>query len=225
MLQVCVELHNHVFFFLPQEAHQECFSGRKTSDYFMFLLFCLWETEDVISPSSSELTLHPSTFTSTTFNLFVILRAWLSTLNAVDFLFLQLWAKWKKSKIKLGLWKSLKWDFEKKKKKELLFFRCFSFWQETRDLLLQTDESLQEHRAVVFLHFYYYCWKCSVLYFSIRPWQITKAQNFYYNNCRLLDFALISSPRFLNFYFSKNVETKMKKGKAGTSCRNLPFSE
>lgn len=186
MLQVCAELHNHVFFFLPQEAHQECFSERKTSDYFMFLLFCLWETEDVISTSSSELTLHPSTFTSTTFNLFVILRAWLSTLNAVDFLFLQLWAKWEKSKIKLGLWKSLKWDFEKKKR-ELLFFRCFSFWQETRDLLLQTDESLQEHRAVVFLHFYYYCWKCSVLYFSIRPWQITKAQNFYYNNCRPLD--------------------------------------
>lgn len=224
MLQVCAELHNHVFFFLPQEAHQECFSERKTSDYFLFLLFCLWETEDVISPSSSELTLHPSTFTSTTFNLFVILRAWLSTLNAVDFLFLQLWAKWEKSKIKLGLWKSLKWDFEKKKR-ELLFFRCFSFWQETRDLLLQTDESLQDHRAVVFLHFYYYCWKCSVLYFSIRPWQITKAQNIYYNNCRLLDFAPISSPRFLNFYFSKNVETKMKKGKAGTSCRNLPFSE
>lgn len=88
----------------------------------MFLLFCLWETEDVISPSSSELTLHPSTFTSTTFNLFVILRAWLSTLNAVDFLFLQLWAKWEKSKIKVGLWKSLKWDFEKKKEKENYYF-------------------------------------------------------------------------------------------------------
>lgn len=125
---------------------------------------------------------------------------------------------------KIGTLKKFEMRFWKKKKRELLFFRCFSFWQETRDLLLQTDESLQEHRAVVFLHFYYYCWKCSVLYFSIRPWQITKAQNIYYNNCRLLDFALISS-HFLNFYFSKNVETKMKKGKAGTSCRNLPFSE
>lgn len=125
MLQVCVELHNHVFFFLPQEAHQECFSERKTSDYFLFLLFCLWETEDVISPSSSELTLHPSTFTSTTFNLFVILRAWLSTLNAVDFLFLQLWAKWEKSKIKVGLWKSLKWDFEKKKRENYYFSDVF----------------------------------------------------------------------------------------------------
>lgn len=113
------------FFFLPQEAHQECFSERKTSDYFLFLLFCLWETEDVISTSSSELTLHPSTFTSTTFNLFVILRAWLSTLNAVDFLFLQLWAKWKKSKIKLGLWKSLKWDFEKKKRENYYFSDVF----------------------------------------------------------------------------------------------------
>lgn len=111
------------FFFLPQEAHQECFSERKTSDYFLFLLFCLWETEDVISPSSSELTLHPSTFTSTTFNLFVILRAWLSTLNAVDFLFLQLWAKWEKSKIKVGLWKSLKWDFEKKKRERIIIFQ------------------------------------------------------------------------------------------------------
>lgn len=114
-----------MFFFLPQEAHQECFSERKTSDYFMFFLFCLWETEDVISPSSSELTLHPSTFTSTTFNLFVILRAWLSTLNAVDFLFLQLWAKWEKSKIKVGLWKSLKWDFEKKKRENYYFSDVF----------------------------------------------------------------------------------------------------
>lgn len=114
-----------MFFFLPQEAHQECFSERKTSDYFLFLLFCLWETEDVISPSSSELTLHPSTFTSTTFNLFVILRAWLSTLNAVDFLFLQLWAKWEKSKIKVGLWKSLKWDFEKKKRENYYFSDVF----------------------------------------------------------------------------------------------------
>lgn len=113
------------FFFLPQEAHQECFSERKTSDYFLFLLFCLWETEDVISTSSSELTLHPSTFTSTTFNLFVILRAWLSTLNAVDFLFLQLWAKWEKSKIKVGLWKSLKWDFEKKKRENYYFSDVF----------------------------------------------------------------------------------------------------
>lgn len=214
-----------MFFFLTSRSSPRVFFREKDIRLFsVFAFLPLKKTEDVISPSSSELTLHPSTFTSTTFNLFVILRAWLSTLNAVDFLFLQLWAKWEKSKIKLGLWKSLKWDFEKKKR-ELLFFRCFSFWQETRDLLLQTDESLQEHRAVVFLHFYYYCWKCSVLYFSIRPWQITKAQNFYYNNCRLLDFALISSPRFLNFYFSKNVETKMKKGKAGTSCRNLPFSE
>lgn len=114
-----------MFFFLPQEAHQECFSERKTSDYFLFLLFCLWETEDVISPSSSELTLHPSTFTSTTFNLFVILRAWLSTLNAVDFLFLQLWAKWEKSKIKVGLWKSLKWDFEEKKRENYYFSDVF----------------------------------------------------------------------------------------------------
>lgn len=88
---------------------------------------------------------------------------------------------------KIGTLKKFEMRFWKKKKRELLFFRCFSFWQETRDLLLQTDESLQEHRAVVFLHFYYYCWKCSVLYFSIRPWQITKAQNIYYNNCRPLD--------------------------------------
>lgn len=89
---------------------------------------------------------------------------------------------------KIGTLKKFEMRFwKKKRKRELLFFRCFSFWQETRDLLLQTDESLQEHRAVVFLHFYYYCWKCSVLYFSIRPWQITKAQNFYYNNCRPLD--------------------------------------
>lgn len=89
---------------------------------------------------------------------------------------------------KIGTLKKFEMRFwKKKRKRELLFFRCFSFWQETRDLLLQTDESLQEHQAVVFLHFYYYCWKCSVLYFSIRPWQITKAQNFYYNNCRPLD--------------------------------------
>lgn len=115
-----------MFFFLTSRSSPRVFFREKDIRLFsVFAFLPLKKTEDVISPSSSELTLHPSTFTSTTFNLFVILRAWLSTLNAVDFLFLQLWAKWEKSKIKLGLWKSLKWDFEKKKRENYYFSDVF----------------------------------------------------------------------------------------------------
>lgn len=215
-----------MFFFLTSRSSPRVFFREKDIRLFsVFAFLPLKKTEDVISPSSSELTLHPSTFTSTTFNLFVILRAWLSTLNAVDFLFLQLWAKWKKSKIKLGLWKSLKWDFEKKKRERIVIFQMFFI------LTGNTWPSPADRRVAAgapsccvpsFLLLLLEMFSFVLQYSSLADY---KSSEHLLQQLSSFRFALISSPRFLNFYFSKNVETKMKKGKAGTSCRNLPFSE
>ena len=80
----------------------------KTSDYFMFFLFLCLRIRGCHRHVELGVNSPSSTFTSTTFNLFVMLRARLSTLNALDFFFfLQLFCE------QNGKRNKIKRDFEK----------------------------------------------------------------------------------------------------------------
>ena len=113
----------------------------KTSDYFMFFLFLCLRIRGCHRHVELGVNSPSSTFTSTTFNLFVMLRARLSTLNALDFFFfLQLFCE------QNGKRNKIKRDFEKvwneileKKKWESLYFRCFSFWAAVAQRVEQVD--------------------------------------------------------------------------------------
>lgn len=126
---------------------------------------------------------------------------------------------------KIGTLKKFEMRFWKKKKERIIIFQMFfiltgNTWPSPADrrVAAGAPSCCVPSFLLLLLEMFSFVLQCS----SLADY---KSSEHLLQQLSSFRFALISSPRFLNFYFSKNVETKMKKGKAGTSCRNLPFSE